>query len=71
ECEVPMAMVALVSTALYVSIHEWRTGTCQAVEFSTSAYSDVYNGHINTLWLIKEKQGNAYHTMMADIYSKA
>ena len=87
ECEVPIAMVALVATAvstyllyiecahldhqLYASIHEWRTGTRQAVEFSASAYLDVYLGHVNTLLLIQQKQGNAYHTIMADIYSKA
>ena len=87
EREVPIAMVALVATAvsmyllyiehtnsnhqLYASLHEWRAGTHQAVEFSANAYLDVYLGHINTLQLIQQKQGNAYHTIMADIYSKA
>ncbi|KAI9456714.1 hypothetical protein BJY52DRAFT_1187790 [Lactarius psammicola] len=55
---------------LYASIHEWRTGSRQPVEFSTSAYFDVYKGHIDTFQLIRENQGK-FHVMMADIYSKA
>ncbi|KAI9449054.1 hypothetical protein BJY52DRAFT_1192902 [Lactarius psammicola] len=70
EYEVPVPMVALVATALYASIHEWRTGSRQPVEFSTSAYFDVYKGHIDTFQLIRENQGK-FHVMMADIYSKA
>ncbi|KAI9440230.1 hypothetical protein BJY52DRAFT_1195447 [Lactarius psammicola] len=70
EYEVPVPMVALVATALYVSIHEWRTGSRQPVEFSTSAYFDVYKGHIDTFQLIQENQGK-FHVMMVDIYSKA
>ncbi|SRR6266702_4597872 len=87
EREVPVPMVALVATAvstylpsyehtnsnyqLYASIHEWRTGFRQVVEFSASAYLDVYQGHINTLRLIQEKRGKKFHLMMADIYSQA
>lgn len=43
----------------------------QHVEFSASSYLDVYHGHINTLRYIQEKRAHAYHSMMADIYSKA
>ncbi|KAI9456292.1 hypothetical protein BJY52DRAFT_1188006 [Lactarius psammicola] len=70
EYEVPVPMVALVATALYASIHEWRTGSRQPVEFSTSAYLMSIRGHIDTFQLIRENQGK-FHVMMADIYSKA
>lgn len=69
--EVPISMVALVATALYASIIEWRTGSQQVTEFSANTYFDVYQGHINTLRLIRDKRGNAFHRMMADIYSQA
>ncbi|KAI9447170.1 hypothetical protein BJY52DRAFT_1193540 [Lactarius psammicola] len=69
--EVPVPMVALVVTALYATLHEWRTGKQLATEFSANAYLDVYLGHINTFKHIQTKQPSAYHIMMADIYSQA
>ncbi|KAF8257639.1 hypothetical protein EI94DRAFT_1817265 [Lactarius quietus] len=66
--EVPVPMVALVATALYVTIYEWRTGEQQIAEFSANAYLDVYHGHINTLNHIQDKCPGAFHLMMADIY---
>ncbi|KAI9454589.1 hypothetical protein BJY52DRAFT_1225060 [Lactarius psammicola] len=56
---------------LYASIYEWRTGTQQAMEFSANSFFDVYQGHVSTLQLIKTNRGNAFHKMMADIYSQA
>ncbi|KAH9015720.1 hypothetical protein EDB84DRAFT_1567584 [Lactarius hengduanensis] len=47
--EVPIPMVALVATALYASLHEWRTGVLQTIEFSTTTYFDVYQNHLTTL----------------------
>ena len=52
-------------------LHEWKTGAQEAVEFSTTGYLDVYYGHIGTLTHIKDQRENAYHMMMADIYTKA
>lgn len=43
----------------------------QQVEFSATTYLDVYNGHINTLRHIQTRRIHAYHSMMADIYSRA
>ncbi|KAF8262772.1 hypothetical protein EI94DRAFT_1742680, partial [Lactarius quietus] len=71
ELEVPTPMVALVATALYAAIYEWRNGAHQVAEFSANAYLDVYNGHINTLKHIRENREGAFHLMMADIYEKA
>ena len=56
---------------LYASIHEWRTGEQQITEFSSNAYIDVYQGHVNTLKHILEKRPGAFHLMMSDIYTKA
>ncbi|KAH9043547.1 hypothetical protein EDB83DRAFT_2523848 [Lactarius deliciosus] len=69
--EVPIPMVALVSTALYASIYEWRTGVQQPAEFSGNAYFGVYKAHVQTLEIIRDQRSNAYHTMMASIYSQA
>ncbi|KAI9438454.1 hypothetical protein BJY52DRAFT_1195946 [Lactarius psammicola] len=68
--EVPIPMVALVATALYATIYEWRTGEQQIAEFSANVYLDVYNGHINTLLQIRERHVGAFHSMMAEIYSQ-
>ncbi|KAN0105563.1 hypothetical protein V8E52_010914 [Russula decolorans] len=69
--EVPVAMVALVATALYASLYEWRGGEHQPAEFSANSYLDVYDGHVNTFNHIKERHLGAYHTMMADLYAQA
>ncbi|KAN0126122.1 hypothetical protein V8E53_015374 [Lactarius tabidus] len=69
--EVPIPMVALVATALYAALYEWRTGVQQVAEFSANGYLDVYLGHVNTLKHIQEHRAGAFHFMMADIYTKA
>ncbi|KAF8269739.1 hypothetical protein EI94DRAFT_1724597 [Lactarius quietus] len=69
--EVPIPMVALVATALYAALYEWRTGEQKVTEFSANAYMDVYNGHVNTLKYIRERREGAFHLMMADIYTQA
>jgi hypothetical protein len=56
---------------LYAVILEWHTGAHQANEFSANVYMDVYQGHINTLNHIWEHCNNAFHLIMADIYSWA
>ncbi|KAH9981826.1 hypothetical protein BJV77DRAFT_955002, partial [Russula vinacea] len=69
--EVPIPMVALVATALYAAINEWRTGIQVVAEFSASAYLDVYRGHIDTFDYIKEHRISCYHTTLAEIYRQA
>jgi hypothetical protein len=41
------------------------------MEFSANAFLDVYEGHVNTFTHVWENRENAYHIMMADIYSQA
>ncbi|KAH8976820.1 hypothetical protein EDB92DRAFT_1823134 [Lactarius akahatsu] len=69
--EVPIPMVALVATALYASLREWRTGDLQTTEFSTTTYFDVYRNHISTLEVILNDRESAFHKMMAAIYAQA
>ncbi|KAN0102384.1 hypothetical protein V8E52_010847 [Russula decolorans] len=69
--EVPEAMLALVATALYAAIHEWRTGVHQPTDFSTDAYIDAYNGHVGTLNHLRAQRSGAFHVMMADLYNLA
>ncbi|KAH9014577.1 hypothetical protein EDB83DRAFT_2321461 [Lactarius deliciosus] len=69
--EVPISMVALVVTALYATLYEWRNGEQQVTEFSANTYLDVYLGHVNTLNHICANREGVYHLMMADIFSQA
>jgi hypothetical protein len=56
---------------LYAAIQEWRTGSQKTIEFSTSSYLDVYNGHVNTFNHIRDNREESFHTMMTDIYRQA
>ncbi|KAN0136175.1 hypothetical protein V8E53_006035 [Lactarius tabidus] len=47
--EVPKAMLALVSTAYYAALNEWRTGERKPLGFTANMYIDAYNSHINSL----------------------
>ncbi|KAH9160800.1 hypothetical protein EDB89DRAFT_1914350 [Lactarius sanguifluus] len=69
--EVPAPMVALVATAMYATLHEWHTGTPQVFEFSANTYLEVYRSNTDTLNFILNNWPNAYHLMMADIYTQA
>ncbi|KAH9174429.1 hypothetical protein EDB89DRAFT_2149430 [Lactarius sanguifluus] len=69
--EVPISMVALVATALYATLYEWRNGKQQVTEFSANTYLDVYLGHVNTLNHICVNREGVYHLMMADIFAQA
>ncbi|KAF8266681.1 hypothetical protein EI94DRAFT_1701562 [Lactarius quietus] len=69
--KVLIPMVALVVTALYATLYEWRTREQNVAKFSANVYMDVYNGHVNTLKHIWERCEGAFHLMMADIYTQA
>ncbi|KAH9034432.1 hypothetical protein EDB84DRAFT_1561445 [Lactarius hengduanensis] len=66
-----MPMVALVATALYATLYEWRGGAQQISEFSANAYLDVYLANVNTLKHILNNRERAFHIMMSDIYAQA
>ncbi|KAH8980128.1 hypothetical protein EDB86DRAFT_3088168 [Lactarius hatsudake] len=66
-----MPMVALVATALYATLYEWRGGEQQTTEFSANAYMDAYLANMNTLKHILNHRARAFHIMMSDIYTQA
>ncbi|KAN0131589.1 hypothetical protein V8E53_010431 [Lactarius tabidus] len=66
--EVPKAMLALVSTAYYAALNEWRTGERKPLGFTANMYIDAYNSHINSLDKMERVRNTSFHTMMANIY---
>jgi hypothetical protein len=56
---------------LYAAIREWRTGIHQPADFSTDAYLDAYDGHVNTLKHLSVERPSAYHLMMRELYNLA
>ena len=56
---------------LYAALYEWRTGALMPMGFSANAFLDVYQGHVNTFQHIRDQRSASFHTMMADIYSRA
>ncbi|KAH9997087.1 hypothetical protein BJV77DRAFT_923028, partial [Russula vinacea] len=66
--EVPIPMVALVGTALFASLYEWRTGEHRPIGFSANMFLNVYFGHINTIKHIEDNNNRVFHSMMSDIY---
>ncbi|KAI0279326.1 hypothetical protein BC826DRAFT_1192071 [Russula brevipes] len=69
--EVPVAMVALVATAVHATLHEWRSGERRAVKFSANTFLDPYHGHVGSFNHIQEECNHTFHAIMADIYSRA
>lgn len=69
--EVPICMVALVATALYAAIDEWRTGKHEPTNFSADRYLEPYDGHVYNLEYIRTTKPTAFHTMMAHLYTHA
>jgi hypothetical protein len=63
--------VYLTCHQLFAAIEEWLTGKHIGVDFTSNAFADVYNGHVNTFNHIREGREDAFHVMMADIYSQA
>ncbi len=41
------------------------------MEFSTNAFLDIYQGHIDTLNYIQDQHTTAFHVMMHDIFNTA
>ena len=41
------------------------------MEFSTNAFLDVYQGHIDTLNYIQDQRTTVFHVMMHDIFNRA
>ncbi|KAH9911469.1 uncharacterized protein BXZ73DRAFT_107976 [Epithele typhae] len=71
EKEIPMTMVALVSTAIHSSLMDWSQGTHQPTYFTADKYLDAYNEHVFNLEQIKARNPRGYHKTMHGLYVAA
>jgi hypothetical protein len=55
---------------VYSAVFDWRNSERDAIDFTTGAYIDAYDGNVNTLKNMWAEHPNKYHLMMADIYAK-
>ncbi|EPQ50050.1 hypothetical protein GLOTRDRAFT_134307 [Gloeophyllum trabeum ATCC 11539] len=71
EKEVPLAMLALVSTAIHAAIDEWSSGTVMQLDFSGNRFAAVYTAHKDTLKHIQKTSPKFYHETMAYLFKTA
>ncbi|KAJ7937589.1 hypothetical protein B0H13DRAFT_1852560 [Mycena leptocephala] len=70
QLELPDAMVALVATALYASLMEYRaTGEHQTIAFTEGAYEDTYRNHMKTLADTRDYAPNALHNVLHRLFN--
>ncbi|KAJ7862971.1 hypothetical protein B0H13DRAFT_1899819 [Mycena leptocephala] len=70
QLELPDAMVALVATALYASLMEYRaTGERQTIPFTEGAYEDTYRNHMKTLADTRDYAPNALHNVLHRLFN--
>jgi Domain of unknown function (DUF6532) len=55
----------------YAALDEWSTGQQCALNFSTEAYIETYQGNVEMLVNIWNNRNSSFHCMMSDIYSQA
>ncbi|KAJ6582104.1 hypothetical protein B0H19DRAFT_1370246 [Mycena capillaripes] len=71
QLELPDAMVALVGTALYASLMEYRTtGERQTIAFTEGAYEDTYRNHMKTLVDTRDYAPNALHKVLHRLFNE-
>ncbi|KAH9991226.1 hypothetical protein BJV77DRAFT_1068369 [Russula vinacea] len=68
EPEIPDAMVALVATAVYCALAEWRTGKRVSASFTQAGYEDVYRGHVSMLQELRNQHPNQCHRIMSALF---
>ncbi|KAI0673080.1 hypothetical protein C8Q78DRAFT_1077373 [Trametes maxima] len=68
EKEIPAAMLALASTAIYAAIDDHKSDSYTASEFSANAYSHIYMNIIDLLSEIKSCGVVEYHVLMHRLY---
>ncbi|KAI0716909.1 hypothetical protein C8Q76DRAFT_795146 [Earliella scabrosa] len=70
EKEIPAAMLALVSTALYASIGDYRNVHYKAGEFKANLFLDAYRQNMQTLSELKAERPRNYHNLMHNLYTE-
>ncbi|KAI0326318.1 hypothetical protein GY45DRAFT_1374066 [Cubamyces sp. BRFM 1775] len=68
EKELPAAMVALVSTAVFAAIDHHRTSPCEISNFSTNSFGGAYKHNIAILSSLKEHSLEVYHDVMHELF---
>lgn len=71
EKEVPIAMVALVCTAIHASIDEWTTGSHTPGDFSGNEWAATYTVHVEMLEWFRDRHPLHYHENMSYLFSTA
>ncbi|KAF8157529.1 hypothetical protein K438DRAFT_1777174 [Mycena galopus ATCC 62051] len=72
EREVPDPMLALVGTAVYAALVEYRaTGTRQNIPFSEDAYETTYRNHMSTLDTTRTSSAKALHNLLHALFTEA
>ncbi|KAI0941787.1 hypothetical protein AcW1_003584 [Taiwanofungus camphoratus] len=71
EKEIPMAMLGLVTTAIFASLMQWSSTEKMKVNFGADAFIGVYEEAIAFLTAIKTQGPRQYHTMMRRLFDTA
>ncbi|TFK52085.1 hypothetical protein OE88DRAFT_1699514 [Heliocybe sulcata] len=71
EKEIPGAMMALVSTAIYASLSDWKARDKKARKFSADEYANQYEDNMSVLAGIHQRHPRAYHSTMHRLYVQA
>ncbi|RDX39857.1 hypothetical protein OH76DRAFT_1367103, partial [Lentinus brumalis] len=70
EKEIPAAMLALVATAIYASIDDYRNVRFEAGDFKSNLFIDIYRLNIATLSDYKNDQPRIYHDFMHGLFKE-
>ncbi|KAJ6558403.1 hypothetical protein B0H19DRAFT_1235265 [Mycena capillaripes] len=71
ERELPDSMLALVATAIYAALVEYRmTGRHQNTPFTEDAYEDTYRNHVSTLEGARRTAPHATHRIMHALFTE-
>ncbi|KAI1790838.1 hypothetical protein LXA43DRAFT_1095059 [Ganoderma leucocontextum] len=70
EKEIPAAMLALVSTAIYACIDDYKSPRYEAGRFEVNQYLDAYQQNIGVLDDIKTGNPEAYHALMHGLFTR-
>ncbi|KAI0639899.1 hypothetical protein C8Q77DRAFT_1214291 [Trametes polyzona] len=70
ELEVPAPMLALVTTALYSAIEDWKNGNAQPRDFTANNYLGAYRDIIRELSHVRETAPVKYHVLMHGLWRR-
>ncbi|CDO72218.1 hypothetical protein BN946_scf184970.g70 [Trametes cinnabarina] len=68
ELEIPAPLLALISTAVFAVIEEHRSARCEAIDFTTNAFSKAYERNMKILNSIRAEDPDEYHNLTHGLY---